>query len=527
MLEITTFAGCFRKVLKMRKVQSLWMAVLILSLLVSCVEKECSDCRLFPASNAVEVNPDTHLVMTFLSKPKIGNKGKIRVYELATHRLVDSLDLSIPAGPTIPDNNIGADYTKIPYNYTPTGATNANTKPGTPSGTAVATPDSFQLTIIGGFTDAFHFYPIIVHENTATIYLHHQLLEYDKQYYVTMDEGVLSLSDNSFHGIQSDKTWRFTTKSKAPSKDSKYLMVSADGSADFNTVQGALDFVPDAPKERVTIFIKNGDYEEIVYFRNKSNLHIVGESRDSVVVHYKNNEVFNPHPKGLKTNEVPGTFPSRRAAFMGDNIKDVQISNMTLMTTARGQAEGLLLMGERIVLYRVHVVGDGDALQANGSVYLSECLIDGGGDTVLGRGTLFFQNCTLRNNGGPFMWIRNTQGHHGNIFVDCLFKSTSKKGSDLARCPINHGKGYPYSEAVLINCQLDNITAQAWSTIGGDTKNIHYWEYNSTYPDGRPVETNLRHPASKRLHKQKDAALIANYSRPDFIFDGWHPEVIR
>lgn len=511
----------------MKKIQHLWITVLALSIFVSCKNIECSNCQLFPAINATDVNPDTHLAITFSSEPKIGNTGKIRVFELGTNRLVDSLDLSIPAGPTIPDDNIGADYTKIPYDYTPTGATNANTKPGTPSGTATAMPYSFQLTIIGGFTDAFHFYPIIVNENKATIYLHHQLLEYGKQYYVTIDEGVLSLSDNSFKGIKSNKTWRFSTKSEAPSEDCRYLTVSADGTADFNTVQGALDFVPDSPKEKTTIFIKNGDYEEIVYFRNKSNLHIIGESRDSVIVHYQNNEIFNPHPKGLKTNEMPGTFPSRRAAFMGDNIKDVQISNLTLMTTAHGQAEGLLLMGERIVLYRVHVIGDGDALQANGSVYLLECMIDGGGDTVLGRGTLFFKNCTLRNGGGPFMWIRNTQGHHGNIFVDCIFQSTNKEGSDLARCPINHGKGYPYSEAVLINCQLDNITAEGWGSIGGDTENIHYWEYNSTYTDGRQVDNSQRHPVSKRLHEQKDAVLIDSYSRPDFIFEGWNPVVIQ
>ena len=58
--------------------------------------------------------------------------------------------------------------------------TNANTKPGTPSAGAEPTPDTYQLTIIGGFTDGFHFYPIIVSGNTATIQLHHNLLEYGK-----------------------------------------------------------------------------------------------------------------------------------------------------------------------------------------------------------------------------------------------------------------------------------------------------------------------------------------------------------
>ena len=67
--------------------------------------------------------------------------------------------------------------------FTPT---NKDTRPGTPSGTAEPTPPVYQLTIIGGFTDAFHFYPVIVRDSIATIYLHNNMLEYGHTYYVTM-----------------------------------------------------------------------------------------------------------------------------------------------------------------------------------------------------------------------------------------------------------------------------------------------------------------------------------------------------
>ncbi|MBN1997236.1 hypothetical protein JW935_06780, partial [candidate division KSB1 bacterium] len=36
---------------------------------------------------------------------------------------------------------------------------------------------------------------------------------------------------------------------------------------------------------------------------------VLGEDRDKVVVCYANNEVFNPHPANIVTNERPGTFP--------------------------------------------------------------------------------------------------------------------------------------------------------------------------------------------------------------------------
>ena len=38
-----------------------------------------------------------------------------------------------------------------------------------PSGRAAPDPGKYQQTIIGGFTDAFHFYPVIIHGSTATL----------------------------------------------------------------------------------------------------------------------------------------------------------------------------------------------------------------------------------------------------------------------------------------------------------------------------------------------------------------------
>src|SRR5205823_6621649 len=110
---------------------------------------------------------------------------------------------------------------------------------------------------------------------------------------------------DSFNGFSGKSGWTFTTKKSAPAANASRVVVAADGSGDFNTVQGAIDFVPDRSARPVTIFIRNGSYEEIVYFRNKSNMTILGEDRDKVAVFYANNEVFNPHPRNISTNEWP------------------------------------------------------------------------------------------------------------------------------------------------------------------------------------------------------------------------------
>lgn len=500
---------------------------------LSCIIISCKtviipdNLSFYPANNQKEISPDTHLKITFKSKPIIGNKGKIRVFDAVTDVLVDEIDMSIPAGPTESLINPEATYTKIPYEYISGKFTNANTKPGTPSGTALPNNKPYQLTIIGGFTDAFHFYPIILHENTATIYLHHNLLEYNKSYYVLMDSTVINTTDNSFKGIQDKKAWHFNTRKNAPILSKKTLIVDHNGKGDFNTVQGALDFIPDNHKDTVTVFIKNGLYEELIYFRNKSNIIIKGESREKVIVQYANNEVFNPHPWNVKTNELAGTFPSRRAAFAIDNCTNIQLLNLTVKTLLKGQAEGLLINGNKIIVKGVNIVGSGDALQTNGTAYFEDIKIDGGGDMILSRGPAFFKNCDFYSP-GPFMWVRNTKENHGNVFVNCNFTATNSNSAELGRAPNNKGAIYPYSEVVLINCKLQNIVPKGWGTMHENTTNLHYWEYNSTnLKDGKAIDISQRASFSRQLNLEKDKELIENYSNPSFVLGGWNPKPIK
>jgi len=481
---------------------------------------------LFPANNARGVNPDVQLKLTFSQPPVIGKSGKVRIYDAANDRLVDQLDLSIPPGPTERATGAAttAPYLATRYSYErSTVPTNANTKPGTPSAGAEPTSDKYQLDIIGGFTDAFHFYPIIVSGNTATIQLHHNLLDYGKSYYVLIDRGVLNVADDWFPGIIDKQSWRFATKrpAQAPRRDATRIIVSADGQGDFNTVQGAIDFVPDHAKKRVTIVVRKDIYEEIVYFRNKDNVTFFGDDRETTIVRYANNEVFNPHPINIRTNELAGTFPSRRAAFAADNSNNIEIVNMTLQTTAPGQAEGLLMTGRRNIFSNVHVIGFGDALQVNGPAYIVDSLIDGSGDTILGRGPAFFEHTTLRSR-SVFMWIRNTSANHGNVFKECTFIGTAEP-TTLARAPKNGSTTYTYAEAVLLNCTLSGISPEGWGSAdeGGQ---VRFWEHNSRNPDGTLVDVSKRAPLSRQLDKNKDAKLISDYSNPAFVLDGWQPE---
>jgi hypothetical protein len=385
---------------------------------------------------------------------------------------------------------------------------------------------NYQLTTIGGLP-GFHFYPIIIHGNVATIYPHNNVLKYQRQYIVQLDPGVLADANGDFAGFTTDRGWSFTTKPAPPPADSTRVVVAADGSGDFDTVQGAIDFVPDTPPQRVTIFIKNGNYEEIVFLRHKANITFRGEHRDKVRVGYGNNSAFNP--------PMPG--PNRRCAFSVYESSGIELINFTLNNYFFGQAEALLIYGSKNVVSQMTIKGSGDALNLRGSVYLTNSRIIGDGDTILGVGPAFFRHCEIQSV-GPFMWIRNTEANHGNVFVDCTFTAiqrpqpwdlmTSRDRTPspvLARLPNNHGLNYPFAEAVLINCHLNGIPRVGWGPIDGETSHIRFWEFHSTDGESRPIDTSERHPASKQLAEPRDAQTIADYSNPAFVLGGWTPTV--
>lgn len=492
---------------------------------LASAETRASAVNSFPADNAVAVNPDTHLVLIFPSPPTLGTSGKIRIYDAADHSLVDALDLSIPAGPD-PSHRIANPPQGIPLDPS------IPTSPTTTTPAVRITPADlhhYQLTTIGGLPD-FHFYPVIIHGNVATIYLHNNALKYGHKYIVRIDAGVLTVAGGSFNGFATESSWRFRTKPTPPPANTTRVVVAADGSGDFNTVQGAIDFVPDHPSQRVTIFIKDGNYEEIVFLRGKSNITFRGEERDKVQVGYGNNSAFNP--------PMPG--PNRRCAFSVYESTGIELTNFTLSNYYFGQAEALLIYGSQNVVRDMTIKGSGDALNLRGSVYLADSTIIGDGDTILGVGPAFFQHCDFRSV-GPFMWIRNTEENHGNVFVDCTFTAITRpfppgpatvairnlSSPVLARLPNNHGLNYPYAEAVLINCKLIGIPPAGWAPIDGDTSHLHLWEFHSTDAHGNAIDTTQRAPASKQLTEPHDSQTISNYRDPSFVLGGWNPAETR
>ena len=447
-----------------------------------------------PNNQGKDVPPDTELTFTFASAPALGNTGQIRIYDAADNSVVDTIDAATPATST---------------NYTIGGANN------------------------------FHLYPVLINDHSATIYLHGHKLGYHKTYYVQVDPGVLQINGADWPGLAGKDAWVFSTKDTPPAADATRLVVAADGSGDFATVQGAVDFVPANPAQRVTLFIRRGVYAEIVYFDGKSNLTFLGEDCDQTIIGYPNNDRFNNQQN---VNEKPTTNAYHRGAFFANHVTGLEFLNLSFKnSTPKGgsQAEALILTGSRNLISHCRFSSFQDTIQINGSAYVADSFIEGDTDYLWGRGPVFFANCELKalTSGAPYMQIRNTVANHGFIYDHCTFDGAPGVANiTLARiAPAT----YPNSEVVLLDCALGpQLSASAWRldtaarggapvepSVATGAENLHFWEFHSTnLNDGTPADVSKRAAFSKQLTLEQDAETIKNYRDPGYVL-GWTPQL--
>jgi pectin methylesterase-like acyl-CoA thioesterase len=451
----------------------------------------------FPANNAKNVCPDMPLRITFASAPIVGD-GEIQILDASNDVLVETINVSV----------------------------------------------SIRSKSIGGLPN-FNYYSIIINDHVASIYLSNALA-YDKTYYVKIDPRAFkSAVGEAFAGFTDSKAWRFSTRAKPRLAGGNRITVAADGRGDFATVQGALDFVPEGNTTPITIFIRNGIYNEIIFFTGKNNLTILGEDRKKTIIAYANNDRFNNKAGGnpfAAGAPLPGTIPARsgavyrRGLFLAHRVTNLTIANLTLHnTTPQGgsQAEALILNGTpraRAIITDVDLYSFQDTLQINGQAYVNNCYIEGDVDFMWGTGPTLFENCELKSlrSNGYFTQVRNPISNHGFVFKSCMFEGAPGiTGNFLSRVAPAR---FPASEVVLIDCTLtDAVGAVGWrldqvTQPAVEAPNVHYWEYISHDSVGRPVDISQRLAIARQLKLPDDGKTIANYGDPKFVLgDEWTP----
>ncbi|MGA2500501.1 MAG: pectinesterase family protein [Tepidisphaeraceae bacterium] len=431
-----------------------------------------------PANSQPGLCYDTPLAITFNQPVLLGTTGKIRIY----------------------DTNNSA----------------------TPVDTVNVSQGALQGRTVGGV--ALNSYAVRINGNVATVYPHSNVMTFSRTYYVTIDNGAFTDAAGAyFAGLTDTNAWSFSTKLAGPANATN-LIVAADGSGDFLTLQGAIDSVPVGNTTPTAINVHNGTYTEIIRVNTKNNISIIGQDRKQTIVAYPNNNSINPST-------------ATRPSFGFTSANDCSVQNLTITnSTPHGgsQAEALFISGsKRFICLNADVDSFQDTILCNAAgdqEYLQDSHVQGDTDFIWGSGTLYATNCELMSmtSGGHLTQPRTPQGSNGFAFVNCLVDGAGGvTGSDLGRDAANSGNGNNfYGQDAYIDCVIDTnvIVAAGWTlgsgTLVGNTVFLRFWEYQSVDTNGNPVNTNSRVAWATEIDGNTATNEVQNVSA---WFSGWTP----
>ena len=407
--------------------------------------------RTVPAPAATAQNIDTRLAMTFDGTPVLGT-GTVQIFRQSDDALVDTI-------------KIGTETDAI----------------GFPGQDRVRRVNVDRLLSVSG--------------NALRIVPHHAKLAYSTTYYVGINTGAVTgaaINGKAFNGIGKAGAWTFTTKA-APSASLTTLVVNDDGVADFRTVQGALDHVMKnvARDTAVTINVRNGTYEELLFLRNKNNVHIVGESRTGVVIQYRNYDGLNPGTGGSQAPTAT-TSTGGRSVLLMETDDLVTLDTLTLRNTmlrsrtVGSQAETIYFNNDagRLIAKNATFLSEQDTVLVKGYSWFFNSLIAGNVDFIWGGNHVaLFESSEIRSVGDTI------NAASGGFIVQARTVSASDKGFVFLNSRLTHGPGpgpaagnvptgssaatylarspgntTSFDNVAYINCQMDtHVIPRGWA----------------------------------------------------------------
>ncbi len=296
----------------------------------------------------------------------------------------------------------------------------------------------------------------------------------------------------------------------------KKLVVAADGSGDFKTVQSAFDAVPTGNKDTITIYVKRGFYKErLVLDTRKNFVKLVGEKADETILSYDNHA-----GRILPGGDTINTWTSASFFIYAD---DFTAENITFQNDAgftAGQAVAVFAYGDKLVFDHCRFIGFQDVLFASGSgarQYYQNCYIEGTTDFIFGPATAVFDNCVIYSKKKSHVTAASTPREvpYGFVFLNCrLIADSTLKGVSLGR------PWQPFASVTYIHCYMGaHITQGGWNDWGrpSNQQTVRYAEYKNYGPGS---------DATKRVKwiRQLNDDEAAKYNLVN-IFGQWKPKI--
>jgi len=254
----------------------------------------------------------------------------------------------------------------------------------------------------------------------------------------------------------------------------KYVFtVAKDGSGDYKFIQDAIDAMRVFPLAPITLYIKNGVYNEKIELpANNTDVSFIGESVEKTIIS------FNDYSGRGRLN----TFTSYTAKISGNRFV---AENITFVNSAGpvGQALALYVDADKAVFKNCRFIGNQDTIYVAGessAQYFVDCYIEGTTDFIFGPATTVFQHCTIRAKANSYITAANTpEGKKfGFVFLECKVITDSIVASVYLGRPWR-----AFSKTAFIRCELPKqITPGGWHNWDNpaNEKTVYYAEYKNT-----------------------------------------------
>ena len=293
------------------------------------------------------------------------------------------------------------------------------------------------------------------------------------------------------------------------------LVVAADGSAKYRTIQEAVMAVPaGTPDSPVIIRIRPGTYRELVYVqREKRFFKFVGEDASKTVITYD----LNANLKGADDKPI-GTFRTPTVQIDAD---DFTAENVTFENSAGpvGQALAVRVDGDRIVFRNCRFLGWQDTIFINrGRQYFENCYIAGHVDFIFGGATAFFERCHIHALRDGYLTAASTPDNapYGFVFRRCKVTGETPAVKTYLGRPWR-----AHSAVTFLETEMSEVVRpEGWHNwnFPEREKTARYAEFGST---GAGAKASARVAWARRLTKSE-----AKNITPERVLagsDGWNP----
>ncbi len=303
----------------------------------------------------------------------------------------------------------------------------------------------------------------------------------------------------------------------------RQIVVDINGSGDFNSIQKAIDSIPQENQQRVVVLIRPGVYKQRVLIgKNKPFITLRGSDPYKTIISYNLN-AQQMRPDGVRT------YGADCATIVDRGSSDIILENLTVENTFghHPQALAVKLASERALMVNCRLLGWQDTIMTHsGRQYYLNCYIEGGTDFIYGHAQAVFENCIIHSKESSHITAHAATEPNlstGYVFYNCKITTADGISTDLGR------PWRAYGRVVYYNCWMGaGVKPFGWDNWRDPNreKTAFFAEYNSSGPGANP---EARAKWSHQLTEQQaERFLPENFMKIDGqIVDPWLAKIIE